>query len=72
MEGNCRFIGSDGLSGPLKESLLLVLRETRTLESRGSFRHRWDGCDGWVWENSMKIFVSKVKEAATNLPPIFH
>ena len=34
MEGICRFIGSDGLSSSLKESLLLVLRERGALESR--------------------------------------
>ena len=34
MEGICRFIGSDGLSSSLKESLLLVLREKGALESR--------------------------------------
>ena len=72
MEGSCRFIGSDGLSGPWKESLLLVLRETGALESRGSFGHRWDGCDGWVWENNIKIFLPKVKEAATNRPLIVY
>ena len=34
LEGICRFIGSDGLSSSLKESLLLVLRERGALESR--------------------------------------
>ena len=67
MEGICRFIGSDGLSGPLKESLLLVLRERVALESRDPL-DIMGGCGKIISKN----FAPKLREAATNLPLIVH
>ena len=68
MEGICRFIGSDGLSSSLKESLLLVLRERGALESRDPL----DIIGMDVMGGCGKIISPKLEEAATNLPLIVH
>ena len=72
MEGICRFIGSDGLSSSLKESLLLVLRERGALESRDPLDIVGMDVMGGCGKIISKFVVPKLKEAATNLPLIVH
>ena len=72
LEGICRFIGSDGLSSSLKESLLLVLRERGALESRDPLDIVGMDVMGGCGKIILRLVVPKLKEAATNLPLIVH